>query len=203
MATNTHQCGPNESSIKKWNIKDHPFIVLVTTVIATASITYAVIDKVIIAHYKLEIQRLEKITDQGETISSLNEVVESLRKISTRQNQLLDSLSQNSNNESQIIHRPRRDNNREKVNEVKQLVAEGEKIERMDYREDQTFELYNSWRQKSISFIRGIDNDLELDYEGEFSRLTELALSDYPQISTKIQDGTITLNAIKHILGNQ
>ena len=193
-----------DSSFKKseWDLKGKPIAIILGIIIITASISYSVIDKLLIEQYRLENARLEKAIDQQTTITNLNELVESLRIIMKQQNNLLDSsrsmqnlnvnLSTQNSIKSSFVSK--------KITEANQLIQEGNEIAKLNSGANSTYDLFILWRNKSLSYVRSIDEDLKLNYEKEFSNLTELALSNYQEIPSKVKDGIITINTIKHVL---
>jgi len=71
--------------IKFDNLSKNPIAIITGIVIATAGITYSVVDKLIVEHYKLEVERLEKLLDQADLKKNIkpsnwNEIVNKINK---------------------------------------------------------------------------------------------------------------------------
>ena len=71
--------------IKFDSLSKNPIAIITGIVIATAGITYSVVDKLIVEHYKLEVERLEKLLGQADLKKNIepnnwNEIVNKINK---------------------------------------------------------------------------------------------------------------------------
>jgi hypothetical protein len=187
----------NEQKKTRWRkIKDTPLIIIITIIFTTASTTSAVIifayEKLIIEHYKLEIQGLNKIVDQQTTIKNLDSIANGLRSILEEQIRLYEtnySNNQISSNQHAVIHNWK--------NQIDKVILEGGKLLKCDPADNKTFEFFHSWRNECVSLLNQIDMDLNTNYEKIFITLTKIYMSDYPQLQTRINDGLKILKTIR------
>lgn len=191
-----------QNSLKEMVIS-HPLTFIISTIIFTISITSAVFiydrNKLIMYHnlivenYKLENQRLEKIIDQRDKINNLDSIANSLRNILANQTKIVSPKHSNNPvtiNQNKVI--------RKWDALINNAIINGESLLTLDPTESKTFELFNSWRNECLAFLKQIDIELSTSYANDFSILTnKLERADYQQLRTKVNDGLTIIKVIQ------
>lgn len=174
-------------------IKDSPIWIISIIVTASVSSTFYIVNNLIVAHYKLEIQRLEKIIDQQKQINNLDSITISLRNILEIQTNLIEMKHSNSNQKSN----GKKNINIKWINRIDNLIATGNSLLILETSSNQTLDLFNSWRDDCNSLLNQIDFELKTGYVKDFSTLTKLEIAEYPQLRTKVNDGLSLIKTIR------
>jgi hypothetical protein len=182
------------------NLIKGPIPIVVSIIITTAGITYAIVNNLIVAqhilreeNYKDEILRLEKVIDQKKEIENLDSLIISLRKILTDQANILEKQnlkSQNKHSQNNSIHRF--------DTLINKTIMTGEGLLTIDPTDNESFKLYYGWRRECIELLKQIDLVLLTDYRASFTTLTKLEISDYQQFKTKVSDGLSIIKILKN-----
>jgi hypothetical protein len=165
----------------------HPLVIIILTVVGTASITYSVVNNLIVEHYRLEIQRLEKILVQQSKINDLDSIARTLRTLLKEQVTSIDSQRPQGHGSP----RPARWDLA-----LRAKVLSGADLLKMSPADNRTFDVFRSWRIESQALLTDIDSELKTEYEKSFMTLTKIDISDYPQLRDKITDGLSVLKLI-------
>lgn len=166
-------------------------------VISTVAITYSVVDKLIVEHYRLEIKRLEKLLDQKKTVENLNNIAANLRNVLEMQNKIIDSIKQKPKT---IVKKNKTELNKF-INEIDSLLQFADLIKSMDASNINTIQKYSLWRNQTIDLINAIDSELKTNFEIKFGTIvSEISLADYQHLQQNISDGILILKTIKNKL---
>jgi hypothetical protein len=177
-------------------ISNHPITIItsiiITTVIMTSAVLIFAYEKFVIEHYKFENLRLEKILDQRDKINNLNSIANSFRNIIETQTKIVESKPSNNQipiRQKNLIH------NWDTL--INNFIVIGKSLLKSDPTDNKNFELFNNWRNECLAFLNQVDFELKTNYANNFSTLTKLDRADYPQLTTKINDGLSIIKIIK------
>lgn len=81
-------------------------------------------------------------------------------------------------------------------NSIEKLISEGKSISVLNPTDIKTYLSFQSWRTKSISLLKQIDNNLGTNYKNDFANSTSLNQSEYHLINEKINNGLRILESI-------
>lgn len=175
------------------NLKESPFWVIAIIIGVSVSSTYYVVNCLIVEHYKLEIQRLEKVIDQRDKIANLDGIVNSLKNILDAQTKI-NETKQSINNQSPV--------NKDVLDKkwmkpIEDLINTGNSILTLEASSDRTLDLFKSWQNDCTILLSQIDSELNTNFRSDFITLTRMDRADYPQLSSKVNYGLSTIKTIK------
>jgi|JFJP01.1.fsa_nt_gi hypothetical protein len=176
------------------NIGVSPIARILAVIMVVVPATYFISKDYLIAEqYKIEIERLEKIIDQRDEIRNLDSIANSLRTILLQQTKLVEKRQSSINHDSL---KPK-NSGRNWSSQVDKAIETGNALLKSDPSSYNTFDAFNSWREKCLSLLNQIDLELKTNYQNNFATLTRLNMSDYPQLSTKVTDGLSIIKTIR------
>lgn len=161
-------------------IEINPFITLLSIAVIVAGITYGVMDKLILAHYKLN-------------IDSQKDRIAKLEKLNKETLMTIDSLllKLNSNQRDTIINIVPPDN---RIASIDNLISTGEKL-RKEFKNSDSLKIYLDWRNECISVIGSVESTEEL--MDKFKNTVNINDGNFTMIPRMIDDGIEILKEIK------
>jgi hypothetical protein len=161
-------------------IERNMFISLISIVVSAVGITYLVIDKLILTHYKLKIEDKE--------IRILE-----LEKSNKEKERLIDSFKlklKSIKTDTTIIIIPPDT----RITEIDKLINEGEKL-RKEFDSSDSLSKYSNWYNRCILLMSTVDSAQE--QVNRFKNSVIINESNYPMIPRMINVGTEILSEVK------